>query len=301
MAVSAVTIPVPQNSNMDRAMFVWIASVGGANDPLSNDSNMQSLLNFCTNNGVNVLFLDIWVYLGGSNWSTAHAASFQKFIHYAHASGIRVLALAGNTDWGHNQQWVMTNIVKNLAQYQAYCANASTNTCGFFDGVILDAEYWTVSGYTSVEPAGMCDLMRAMRSVLNIPVGFAPTFWLADSTSAALTFTYNGVNQLEGLHLMDNADFCVVQDYYNNSTSQIANFQNWYNYASASGKNLGLYCASLTDSGAGTSSYWTGAAGAKATMESNHTTISNSFTSAGTDASFRGQAIEQYSSYKNMT
>jgi hypothetical protein len=301
MTVSAVTIPTPPNGDMDRAMFVWVPQVGGATDPMGSDANMNSLLSFCSSNGVNVLFLDIWVYLGGGNFSTTHAQTFQKFIHFAHASGIRVLALTGNSDWGHNQQWVMTNIVKNLAQYQAYCASNSTNTEGYFDGVILDAEYWTVSGYTSVEPAGMCDLMRAMRSVLNIPVGFAPTQWLADGTSAALSFAYNGVTQLEGLHLMDNADFCVVQDYYNNSTQQISQFDNWYNYAKTSGKNLGLYCTSLTDSGFGTASYWTGAAGAKATMETNHTTISNNYTAAGTDASFRGQAIEQYASYKSMT
>jgi len=300
MVVSAVSIPVPPNGDLDRAMFVWISSVGGANDPLSSDTNMQNLLNFCSTNGVNVLFLDMWAYLGGANWSTTHAQTFQKFIHFAHASGIRVMALGGNTDWGHNQQWVMTNIVKNLAQYQAYCASTTTNIMGQFDGVVLDAEYWTVPGYTSVEPAGMCDLMRAMRSVLQIPVGFAPTVWLADSASAALTFTYNGVSQIEGRHLMDNADFCVVQDYYNNSAQQITGFDNWYNYAKTSGKNLGLYCASLTDSGFGSASYWTGASGAKTTMESNHTTISNNYTSAGTDASFRGQAIEQYSSYKNM-
>lgn len=300
MTVSAVSIPVPPNGDMDRAMFVWIPQVGGASDPFNTDTTMNNLLSFCSSNGVNVLFVDIWVYLGGANWSTAHAQTFQKFIHFAHASGIRVLALAGNTDWGHNQQWVMTNIIKNLAQYQAYCASNSTNTFGQFDGVVYDAEYWTVSGYTSVEPAGMCDLMRATRSVLNIPVGFCPTVWLADSASAALTFSYNGMTQLEGLHLMDNADFCVVQDYYNNSSQQITGFQPWYDYASTSGKNLGLYCASLTDSGQGTASYWTGASGAKANMESNHTTISNNFTAAGTDASFRGQAIEQYSTYKNM-
>lgn len=300
MVVSSVSIPVPPNGDMDRAMFVWVPQVGGSTDPMSSDVNMNSLLSFCSSNGVNVIFLDIWVYLGGANWSTAHAQTFQKFIHFAHASGIRVFALTGNSDWGHNQQWVMANVVKNIAQYQAYCASNATNTEGHLDGVILDAEYWTIPSYTSAEPAGMCDLMRAMRSVLNMPIGFAPTQWLADGTSAALTFTYNGVTQLEGLHLMDNADFCVVQNYYNSSTTQIATFQNWYNYASTSGKNLGIYCASLTDTGFGSASYWTGSSGAKSTMESNHTAISNNFTASGADASFRGQAIEQYSSYKNM-
>lgn len=305
MTVAAVAIPTPPNSNMDRAMFVWIPATGGASDPLSTDARMQSLLNWCSSNGVNVLFLDFWLYLGGSNWSTANAQVYQKFIHYAHASGIRVIALCGNTDWGHNQQWVANNIIRHLAQYQAYCAVTSTNLQGQFDGVILDAEYWTVNGYTSTEPAGMCDLMNAMRAVLNVPVGFAPTWWLADGTSAALSFAYNGVTQLEGLHLMDNADFCAVQCYSNTAAGQTSDLQNWFNYASATAakKNLGLWCVSLTDSGqaAGTS-YWTGAAGAKATMETAHTTISGNFTaSPNTNMSFRGQAIEQYSSYSQMT
>lgn len=305
MTVSAVSIPVPPNSNMDRAMFVWVPQVGGASDPMSSDSNMQSLLNFCSNNGVNVIFLDIWVYLGGSNWSTAHAQTFQKFIHYAHASGIRVMALGGNTDWGHNQQWVMNNITRHIAQYNAYCVNNSTNPNGQFDGVILDAEYWTVNGYTSVEPIGMCDLMNAMRSELRLPIGFAPTEWLADSSSAALSVTYDGYTGLEGYILMQNADFCAVQCYSNSATTQEGYLQNWFNYASQTGLklNLGLYCVSLTDSGqsAGTS-YWTGSAGAKATMETNHTTISTYFTgSPNTNCSFKGQAIEQYSSYSQMT
>lgn len=304
MTVSAVTIPTPPNSNMDRAMFVWIPQVGGATDPFSSDANMNSLLSWCSSNGVNVLFVDIWVYLGGGNWSTAHAQTFQKFIHFAHASGIRVLALCGNTDWGHSQQWVQTNIVKNLAQYQSYCASNATNTEGYFDGVILDAEYWTVGGYTSTEVIGMCDLMNAMRSVLHMPVGFAPTWWLTDPNSAALSVTYDGYTGLEGYHFMNNADFCVIQAYSNSATTQTSYMQNWFNFACQTGvsKNLGLYCASLTDTGNGSASYWTGSAGAKATMETAHTTISNNFTAApNTNASFRGQAIEQYSSYKNMT
>lgn len=301
MVVSAVSIPTPPNGDMDRSMFVWVPTVGGATDPLSSDANMNSLLSLCSTNGVNVLYLDIWVYLGGGNWSTAHAQTFQKFIHYAHASGIRVLALCGNVDWGTNQQWVMGNIVKNISQYQAYCASTSTNTEGYFDGVILDAEYWTVGGYTSTDVIGMCDLMKAMRSVLQMPIGFAPTWWSTDPGSAALSFTYDGYTGLEGFHLMNTADFCVIQAYANTAASQESKMQYWFNYASQVGFNLGLYCASLTDSGFGSASYYTGAAGAKATMETAHTAISNYFTASGTNASFRGQAIEQYSTYKNMT
>lgn len=133
--------------------------------------------------------------------------------------------------------------------------------------------------------------------------------------SSALSFSYaGGPVQLEGLNLMSAADFCVVQCYSNavsgSGATQITDFQPWYNYASATGlgRNCGLFCASLTDSGqsAGTS-YWTGAAGAIATMEANHSVISSAFAaSPTTNCCFRGQAIEQYNlnpgnSYDAMT
>jgi hypothetical protein len=305
MTVTAVTIPTPPNSNEAYSMFVWINSVGGTTDVLNTDANMQSLLNFCSSNGVNVLFMDIWAYLGGGNFTTAHAQSYQKFIHFAHASGIRVYALAGNNDWQHNQQWVFGNIVKNIAQYNTYCASNATNTFGQFDGVILDAEYWTqAGGYTSTDVIGMCDLIKGMKSALNMPVGFTPTVWLADPTSAALTVTYDGYTGLEGQVLMQVADFCAVQNYYNNSTTQINTFDNWFNFASQTGLgyNFGLYCTSLTDSGFGTQSYYTGSAGAKATMTTAQTAVSTAFTaSPNTNACFLGNCVEQYNSYKSMT
>lgn len=304
MTVTAVTIPTPPNSNESYSMFVWVPQVGGSTDPMGSDANMQALLNFCSSNGVNILFLDMWVYLGGGNFSTAHAQTYQKFIHFAHASGIIVYALAGANNWQSSQQWVFGNIVKNLAQYNVYCVNNSTNTFGQFDGVILDAEYWTQSGgYTSADVVGMCDLIKAMKVALDMPIGFCPTVWLADPTSAALTVTYDGYTGLEGQVLMMVADFCAVQNYYNNSTTQINTFQNWFNFASQTGLgyNFGLYNVSLTDNGFGTQSYYTGSAGAKATMTTAQTAVSNAFTaSPNTNACFRGNCVEQYSSYKSM-
>lgn len=303
MAVSAVSIPVPPNSNMDRSMFVWCGAAGSAGDPLGTDTKMQTLLNFCSNKGVNTLFLDIWSYLGGGNWSTAHFQSVQKFIHYAHASGIRVMALAGNTDWGVNQQWVARNIVRNLAQYQLLADSASSTLDGSsFDGVMLDCEYWTGS-YSATDVIGLCDLMNFMRTALQMSVGCFTTQWLADPASAAISVTYNGVTQVEGLHLMDHSDFVVAGCYNNNSATQIGMFQNWFDYASLSAakRNFGLWCGSETLSGLGSLSYWTGAAGALSAMETAHTAISAAYTAApNTNATFRGQAIHAYSSYSLM-
>jgi hypothetical protein len=304
MAVSAVNIPSPPNANMDRAMFVWCGAANSAGDPLANDPKMQALLNFCSSKGVNVLFLDIWGYLGGGNWTTARFQTVQKFIHYAHASGIRVMALAGNTDWGVNQQWVARNILRNLMQYQVMQDSASAAMDGAgFDGVMLDCEYWTAP-YTATDVVGLCDLMNFMRKALCLPVGCFTTQWLADPASAAISVTYNGVTQVEGLHLMDNSDFVVVGCYSNNSATQIGMFQRWFDYASLTGakRNFGLWCGSETLSGLGTLSYWTGSAGALAVMETAHTAISSASTATpNTNATFRGQAVHAYSSYSQMT
>jgi hypothetical protein len=289
-------------------MFVWCGSPGSAGDPLGTDAKMQSLLNFCSTNGVNLLYLDIWGYLGGSNWSTAHYQTVQKFIHFAHASGIQVWALAGNTDWQHNQQWVMANIVRRIAAYQALAeASNPTNIAGQFDGVMLDVEYWTVAGYTAADVVGLIDLVKAMKTVLNVPIGCCMSQWQADPASAALTVTYNGVAALEGLIVSRNVDAVAVMCYSNNGAGtdgamQIAMFQNWFNDASQTGvdRNNGLWCCSLTMIGQPAGQSYAGET--KAKMEQNHTAISAAFTAApNTNAAFRGQGIQDYASYSTMT
>ena len=308
MSVTAVTPPTPPNGDLDRAMFTWIPTVGATYDPLSSDSHMQSFLNWCSSNGVSIAFLDIWLYLGGGNWTSANAAQVQKLLHFAHASGIKVFALCGNTDWGHNQQWVMQNIIRRLEEFQSLAGNSSYSECKF-DGLIFDVEYWTVGAgnYTSVEPVGLCDLVNACRRALNIPVGCFLTSWLAASGSEALTITYYGDTGLEGLVISHQCDFVAVACYLNTATGQEGDLQPWYNDASETGvgHNVGLFCTALTDSGqsAGTS-YWTGVSGAKAAMETAQTSIASSFKPASpnaTNCAFRGAAIEQYSSYAQMT
>ena len=302
MTITALTSPpTPPNGNADRAMFAWInGAAGGTYDPIKSDSTIQSLITFCGNNNINLVYLDTYSYLGGANWNPAQMA---RAVRYLKTSGIRVYALAGNTDWAHNQQWVAANYFRKLANYQTIqdglTVSGLSGTGGAnFDGLLLDAEYWTVSGYTSTEPIGLCDLMNAARRYLDIPVGCFATQWLADPSSAALTITYNGVSQLEGLHLMDHADFVSVGCYNNSSTTQISMFGNWYSYAAtaAVGRNFGLFCGSETASGLGSQSYWTGSSGAKAAMETAHTAISSNFTAApNTNMVFRGQCIDPYS------
>lgn len=293
--------PTPQNSNMDRAMFVWIPSVGAAGDPLSTDAKQNTLLSFCSTNGVNVIFLDMYRYLGAGNWSAANRDTVKKFTSVAHQSGIRVYALAGDVDWGHNQSWVATNIVKRIAEFNKAASSAQTGTTSYegggFDGVLLDAEYWTVGGYdANVEVPGVCDLIKSMKQVLNVPVGLFTTQWLMVSGSGQ-DVTYKGVTQIEGKHLMDAADHVVVACYNNTGSNQITMFQAWNDYTTGADVGPGLWMGSETGAGLGSQSY---SGSSKAYMETQHTSGSNAFVT-GSSMTFRGQAIDSYSAYSLMT
>lgn len=305
MTITPVSPPTPPNGDLERALYVWIPTVGGTYDPMGSSTAMQNFLNFCSTNGVNTVFLDMWLYLGGSNWTSAHATTVQEFLHYCSESGIRVMALAGNTNWGVDQQWVAEDILLPIRNLNLMAQSNTTYPSEGFKGLQYDVEYWTVSGYSAaVSGSGLCDLMNASRKYLNIPVGCYADNYLANTSSNAQTYTYNGVTQIEGLQLVANADFVAVACYYDLASYQEPDLQPWFNYASQAGLalNKGLYCGSLTDSGYGSESYYTGASGAKATMEAQHTLISNFFTaSPNTNMTFLGQSIEQYSSYDTMT
>jgi hypothetical protein len=288
---------------MDRAMFVWVGTVGSANDPLSTDAKQNSLITFCGNNGVNVLFLDIWFYLGGSNWSAAHRDTVKKFIATCHASGIRVLALAGNNDWGHNLQWVGKNVVKRIAEFNSAGESVSSTYEGaWFDGVMYDVEYWTVGDYSAqAELPGFLDLMNSTRQALGVPVGcFASQWQIVDG--AGQSVTYNGASKLEGYHMMDVADHIAVACYSNNGggtdgSTQISMMQPWMDYVTGSVGKAGLWCGSETGTGLGNQSY---DGETKATMEQNHTAISSQF-AVTSSLGFRGQSIDAYSSYSTMS
>lgn len=303
MAINPVTPPVPQNSNLNRAMYLYS---GG--DPLSTDQKIQAILNFCNAQGVNTIFLDIWAYLGGGNWTSTKLARMQAMVLNAHLSGIKVYAYAGNTDWGYNQQWVLKNIVQPYQKYQALASLVHQR----FDGISLDVEYWTdANQQASVACPQLCDLVRAVRHITGQPVGVFGAFFLKDNTGTRPSFSYQGKTAQDGEFLMDNADFVVVGAYRNHAQDngtdgpgQISLFQPWYDYAKQAGENLGLYCGSETQNIQ--PAYTTYFGMTKAQMEAQHTLISQAFAPAGTLAApgnsvFLGQAVDEYVSWSAMS
>lgn len=292
MAVNPVSPPTPPNNNVIRAMYDYLNP-----DKIDTDQELQAMLNFCAAQGVNVIFQDIYSYLGGANWNATKLARMQFTLEKMHYSGIKVYAYAGNTDWGYNQQWVQKNIVFPMLKFQ----DLATIPARRFDGFHLDVEYWTDGAQQAdVACPQLCDLGRNIRSTLGIPVGCFAGFFLKDNSGTRPSFAYNGKTAQDGEFLMDVFDQVVVGAYRNSASEQINLFQPWYDYASQVGKNIGLLCASETGNFQPPSITYYGMT--RSFMESQHTLISQAFSpSPSTNSVFLGQAVNSYWDWQSMS
>jgi hypothetical protein len=299
MAVTPVNPPVPQNNNVLRAVYDYLNP-----DNISTDQKLQAVLNFLSANGANLVFQDIYSYLGGANWNATKLARMQTALHYMHLSGIKVFAYAGNTDWGGNQQWVQKNIIYPLLKFQDLAPTITKR----FDGFHLDVEYWTDPQLqASVVCPQLCDLGRNIRKTLDLPIGCFAAFFLKDNSGQRPAFPYQGKTAQDGEFLMDNFDQVVVGAYRNHAQDnvpdgpgQISLFQPWYDYAVQVGRNIGLLCGSECQDIQ--PPYTTYFGMTKAQMESEHALISAAFTPSPSPQSvFLGQAIDSYSAWAAMS
>lgn len=294
--------PVPPNGTFSRAMWVWVTS-NSSQDPLSTDAKQQALINFCGTVGCNLLFVDIWNYLGGSNWTSAKLTRMQQFVDVSGRSGIRVFATAGNVDWARNQLWVMKNIVKAIVDYNVMASKSSQQ----FSGVVYDVEYWTdeVNYPASTNCPGLLDLVKSTKRETNLEVGIFAPFYLKDSTGSRPLINYQGKLAQDGEHFMDVCDFVVVGSYRNHAQDkeqdgpgQISLFQPWADYAESQGLNKGLYCGSETTNQSPL--YITYYGKTRSQMEVEHALIAAAFMST-TNAVFLGQSVHSYDGWKAMS
>jgi len=314
MTVTAVTPPVPANGDIERCMTAWSGT-----SPITGDTACQNVLNFCSSQNVNLVFLDMWGYLGGSNYSTTNVGYVQKFCQYAHLSGIRVMALAGKSDWGKSSiyTWVLQNILQKLQKYQSACVEPYQ----MFDGIAFDVEYWTDSQQqASVACPGLCDLMNTTRQILHMPggadfkVGCFASFFLKDAggTGSRATFSFQGKTAQDGEFLMDNSDFVVVMDYRNHAADNGTDGPGidtlhapWNTYATGSfvgapaiAAKAKLYVGveTINVSPAYTTFYGM----AKSAMETELTTVSGTYRVSGGRA-YYGACVDSYDGWKAMT
>lgn len=285
--------PVPPNGDTHRAMWLW----GKTN--FDSDSEQQDVVDFCGDQGVDMIFADAYGWIGNTNWDLT---KLKQFVKLCHDSGIKVFASWGNVDWGTNQAWVQEKIVRRYEAYQSVADHQEQ-----FDGMVLDVEYWTDEG--TYPPAdnlpGLMDLVKSIQQ-RGITCGLFAAFWLKDDSATRSDVTYAGKDAQDGEHMMDVADFIVVGAYRDHADDggaesgpgQNTLFQPWHDYATTEGLCRGLYCGSETTNVS--PAYVTYYGGSKSTMETEHTDTSNTYT--GSDESvFLGHAVHDYAGWSALS
>lgn len=297
MALNTLTNkPVPPDSTVMRGMYLWVPAA--PNNPLDTLAEQQTIITFCGTYYVNCIFLDIYRYLGGDNWSNNNVLVIRHFLEACHASGIQVHAVAGDVGYGTAQNWVMTNIVRPVSDFNAKARYSSQR----FDGLHYDVEYWTdeVTYPPATNLPGLCDLMVATRRVCGpgFKVSCFSASHLKDNTATRTVVTYRGNDKQDGAHMMDVADFVVVATYADSGANQITLFQPWYDYASVAGVNAQLFAASETTNVApGSITYY---GDTKTNMATAHAAIASAFR-AGGNSVFLGQVVHDYVGWSAMT
>ena len=300
MTITPLAVPPnPPNSDAHRGMFFWGGAVGSA-DPLDTDAEVNALITFCGIVGCDVIYLDIWRYLGGGNWTAARANRMKIVVDGLKRSGLRVLALCGDLGWGTNHSWVMDNIVTALEHYNALCTQASQQ----FDGLMLDVEYWTDEQTypAATNCPGLCELVRAIRN--RNPswlVGVFAAFGLAADDRPAIT--YNGKTQADGFHLMDACGLVADGDYRNTAADNggqigiITCHTPWDDYATEEGREFQLYVGVETTNVL--PSYITFYGLGKAAMETQLALVSSAF-KLTTRSSYVGACVHSYAGWSAM-
>ncbi len=128
--LSPVTLQPPPDGDAIRAAWFYAGSI------FDSSAASQALLDFCAREGVNRL------YCGGySVWTLGNPTqkeNMRTFIATAHASGIRVEAMFGDTDWQEDATKVRTKIDQVLAMHTATPGDPTDD----FDAVHFDVEFW---------------------------------------------------------------------------------------------------------------------------------------------------------------
>lgn len=220
-------------AEFDRSMFVWVGTPGSEQDPMATPEKRDTLVAFCQAHDINILYLDMFRYLGTTNWSSQNVATYQSFIQAATAAGIAVWGLSGDVDWSDPgiKNWVVNNIINHIRDY-----NLASTPEQRFSGFMYDVEYWLDNGQTATAGlTGLCDIIQSFRTNTGLPAGaFAPFFFMDNSRP---NVSFNGNSKQEGAHLMDFADAVVVGAYrkaanpFDDQNGQIQLMQPWMTYA----------------------------------------------------------------------
>ncbi len=280
--ITATTIRLFQ-----RSLFVWVTA-NATQDPLNSNVKQDALLATCVARNIQVIYLDMYNYLGSSNGSPEKTLAVQRFIGQAYINGISVYALAGNTDWTipATQGWVATNITQKIVDY-----NTASLPSQRFKGFLLDVEYWLDLGQNSTDAiAGYATLVGDMQVALGLPIGCFAAAWLKDNVNSLPSVLYNVKTAQDGEHIMDFADFTVVGSYRDTAIAAIDLITAWNDYAILA--NRAIYAAAETSDVA--PSYITFFGRTLTYMSAQLALIDVAFSS---NSQYKGIAIHDYDNY----
>ena len=213
----AVTLRPPPDGDAIRAMWLYASSI------FDGAASSQAVLDFCAREGVNRINCDAYtVWALGTSTQKAH---LRTFIATAHASGIRMEAVLGDTNWHNNKGIVRLRIGQVLALHNA----TPGDTTDDFDSIHFDAEFWLDSSWTSATTEALRqdvarnyldNVLVTARNYLNTngaeAVDTAADLSAHTDTSGFLPspMLYNGVTQYFLRHVLDHTDDVVLMSYY---------------------------------------------------------------------------------------
>ncbi len=215
-SLTTVELNRPPDGDAVRALWFYPGTI------FDTGAASQELLDLCAREGVNRL------YCGGySVWTlgtTTQKENMRTFVETAHASGIRVEAMFGGSDWQEDPQKVRTKIDQVLAMHTATPAHSNDD----FDAIHFDVEFWTDDSWDAAadEAARQQIAINYLDNVLvnartyldacgesDMDITVDLSAHHENSNHLPNPFFYNGTTQHFIGHVMDYVDDVAVMSY----------------------------------------------------------------------------------------
>ncbi len=199
-----------------RMLFVWSNWFRDGDDILSYPQRRQTLLDFCSQKGIGIIFLNSEGVVYGDE---EDRKNFRRFIREAHRRGMRVFGLQGNHWWSvpaGSRLGGQTNNSENGWHYVK-----KVTQFGMFDGIVDDTEPYlanTDDWWTRTEQRAQwyVDWLKGVKRIVGNRMPFWATipFWYdQDGRTAALKLGGSDTPRPLNQYVSDTVDVVNIMDY----------------------------------------------------------------------------------------
>lgn len=190
---------------------VWVYSVSGLPDPVTDAPTMNMLMQSSVASNVNMLYVSVYSSTPNSeNRYLVNEQAIATFIQTAHSHGIQVYNAMGDPDWPTKGCATMQSAYQRFADTAAY---DSANPSAKFDGIMLDVEPGSSPDFPSLLSLYQCFQQQAASSGLGLAAAIN-AFW---NTSV----TFNGVTEAAYQQIVDLKMTSLVVMGYRNSAGTL--------------------------------------------------------------------------------